>query len=486
MAQSNLNSYIGSVLANSTWTGTKEVINNSISIVCFLNTTVDLTINVYQSVDNKTFYNTDTYLASVSTYGTQTRTQFYTKGQWGYITLTNSTLVDSNSVVLRTLYTPNNHDGTLQQPSYVILENNLPIVVSGVVEVSKIDQALPSGTNALGSVSVSNLPSQPLVFGENSNFVFYPSIENNTISVYADGIAGVNVAGGWQYANTPAGKINWYCYSSATPETDYKVSQLTSMYTIINQQSTLGLSLAENPFIIIYTRPTSTATTWYQNKLFFGSNAGTDTTGIKLLYTGNDPTDIHPEIIGVNRIKLDFNLSLSTATLALAQNDSIFLGSLQTTNNTTTPNSFSFTMQEFGAEWKKTPSILPIEFNKLQISGTVNMLNATNLSYFNYATITGSSFALNFVDIQQYSTCDIYLKADSVVSVGGMQFDIQYSPDGTNWFSSSTTLTLTTIQPQAINIGNVNATSYIRLYYSTLTPLDVATNVKYWINAKSL
>jgi hypothetical protein len=132
MSQSNLNSYIGNINAGASFTGVKEVINGSISIVCFLNTLVDLTISVFQSVDNTTYYNTDTFLASVATYGTQTRTQFYSKGQWAYIVLTNNTGVTATSVLLRTLYTPNNHDGTFSQPSYVSIVNSAtPIVVGG-------------------------------------------------------------------------------------------------------------------------------------------------------------------------------------------------------------------------------------------------------------------------------------------------------------------------------------------------------------------
>ena len=100
MAQSNLNSYIGNINAGASFTGVKEVINGNISIVCFLNTLIDLTINVFQSVDGITFYNTDTFLASVSTYGTQTRTQFYIKGQWGYIVLTNNTGAVATIVLL--------------------------------------------------------------------------------------------------------------------------------------------------------------------------------------------------------------------------------------------------------------------------------------------------------------------------------------------------------------------------------------------------
>ena len=420
MSQSTLNSFIGNIPAGGKFEGRKEVINGSISIVCVLKSTDDLTLNVYQSPEGFNFIKTNTYITNVALHGPQVRIQFYIEGIRGYIELVNNNATTANDVILRTIYTPNNHDGTLIQPTFVNVVNTIPVVVGGIVEVSKIDQALPAGanaigsvtvsnlpatqpvsgtvaisnlpatqpvsgtvavssinsalptgTNALGSVVVSNLPAQPLVYGENNNFVFYPTPANNTPAIAGGETQGTNVTGGWKYTNAVTGKINWYCYSSATSATDYKVSQLNSMYAVVNQQSTLGLATAQNPFIIIYTRPTSTATTWYQNKFFFGSNALTDTTGVRLLYTGADPVDIHPEIVAPNRIQLDFKPLLSTSTIALSQNESVWLGSLQTTNNTTPAGSFDFTMQEFGVDWVKTPSVLPIEFNSVVVSGTV-------------------------------------------------------------------------------------------------------------------
>jgi hypothetical protein len=406
MSQSTLNSYRGPILAGGSFTGIPEVINGSISIVCLIRHTVDVVLNVFQSPDGVSYILSDTFNASVPLQGNQSRVQFYTKGQKGYIQVQNLGIVNDPDVILRTLYTPNNHDGTKLQPTYVSIEGTIPIgpisgtvevskivdplptgtnalgsvsvsnfpatqPVSGTVAVSSIASALPAGTNALGSVSVSNFPVQQLVSGENSNFEFYPTPANNTSAIYADGTQGTNVSGGWKYTNAITGKINWYCYSSPSAEKDYKVSQLNSMYTVVNQQSTLGLATAQNPFIIIYTRPTSTATTWYQNKFFFGSNALTDTTGVRLLYTGSDPVGVHPEIVAPNRIQLDFKPLLSTSTLALSQNESVWLGSLQTTNNTTPAGSFDFTMQEFGVDWVKSPSVLPIEFNSVVVSGTV-------------------------------------------------------------------------------------------------------------------
>jgi len=531
MSQSNLNSFQGNIGANSSFVGKKEVINSNISLICVLKTPIDLTLNIYQSPDGVNYIKTNTYITNIALNGQQARIQFYIEGLWGYVELVNNNASPANDVILRTIYTANNHDGTITQPTYVNVVNTIPVVIGGVIEVSKIDQALPAGANAIGSVSVSNLPAtqpvsgtvaisnlpatqpvsgtvavssiasalpvgtnaigsvvvsnlpaQPLVYGENNNFVFYPTPANNTPAIYADKTQGVNVSGGWQYANiNNTGKINWYCYSSATPATDYKVSQLNSMYTVINQQSTLGLAQAQNPFIIIYTRPTSTATTWYQNKFFFGSNALTDTTGVRLLYTGADPVDIHPEIVAPNRIQLDFKPLLSTSTIALSQNESVWLGSLQTTNNTSPANSFSFTMQEFGVDWVKTPSVLPIEFNSVVVSGNVNLTQSLNTATYNQP-VSGGGFQGTAYDMGDNSIVDILLLASGIVATGVIRLD--YSIDGTNWFPNNTTpYTISITDLHLTIIGLKTGSRFIRVS-SSLGSNFLATNLQMVYSSK--
>jgi hypothetical protein len=87
---------------------------------------------------------------------------------------------------------------------------------------------------------------------------------------------------------------------------------------------------------------------------------------MKLLYTGIDPIDVHPEITGINRIKLDFNLALSTKSEAAAANELVGAGTLQTTANTPV-GQFNFTMSQFGVDWLKVNSPLPIENGKVQV-----------------------------------------------------------------------------------------------------------------------
>jgi hypothetical protein len=181
MSQTELNSFSGTIAGGSSFIGKPEVINGSISVVCFVETTVDLVLQLWQSIDGKTpYFLTDSFLASVSLYGTQTRTQFYTKAQWGYIKLVNVGVPAAPNVLLRTLLTPNNHDGTFTQPStiagsvsilnglqatektfntlrYISCDNNGDLIVNGSVEVSA-----RSGTGFLSyltdNVAVATMP----------------------------------------------------------------------------------------------------------------------------------------------------------------------------------------------------------------------------------------------------------------------------------------------------------------------------------------
>ena len=162
MSQSELNSFSGTINGGSSFIGRPVVINGSISVVCFVETTIDLVIEFWQSIDGKTpYFLTDTFLTSVSLYGTKTRTQFYTKAQWGYIKLVNVGIPPATNVLLRTLLTPNNHDGTSTQPStiagsvsilnglqatektfntlrYISCDNNGDLIVAGSVEANNL------------------------------------------------------------------------------------------------------------------------------------------------------------------------------------------------------------------------------------------------------------------------------------------------------------------------------------------------------------
>ena len=268
---------------------------------------------------------------------------------------------------------------------------NYPVVqdISGTVTVASITASLPAGTAHLGEVSIANYPAVQVVAGEEVDYMFFPTPATNVAQVYADGIPGVNVTGGWSYTSTQTGtppftgssnKINWYLYGSAGASTDYKVSQLTNVYAVINQKSILGMA-SELPFITIYTRPDSgtNAASWYKNKLTYDTlhNSLYDgTTGMKLLYTGDDPVAIHPEITGLNRVKLNFDPDFSSvASESLAQGNGVMLGSLQT-NSLAAPNGTrNFVFQEYSMLWAKTPEVIPIKQNQVQVFDTA--LNAS-------------------------------------------------------------------------------------------------------------
>jgi hypothetical protein len=332
----------------------------------------------------------------------------------------------------------------------------------GIVSVSNF----PAVQDISGSVSIDNFPAQQLVAGENSNYVFYPTAANNIPAIYADGVKGTDVAGGWQYANGITNKINWYCYGSLTPETDYKVSQLSSMYAVVNNLSTLGLNTAQNPWIMIYTRMDSGTNSgaFFKSKLFFGSNAHTDINGVKLLYTGEDPVDIHPEITGINRIQLQFISALSdNKQLADVQNESILAGSLQTTNNTTPVNSFFFTMTEFGVDWVKSPAVLPIEFGKVQIGGVVNLTPVANTVTITQA-VSGVNFTSTAFDMGENSLLDVLMLTTTTGSFAAGNVRLDYSPDGVNWTpNNTTTYAFTAGDPHAVVLGVKTGSRYVRV-----------------------
>lgn len=316
-----------------------------------------------------------------------------------------------------------------------------------------------------GTVAVSNFPTLQLVSGQNNNYAFYPTAANNLPAIYADGTKGTNVTGGWQYINQITGEINWYCYGSPGSATDYKVSQLQSMYTVINQQTTLGLAQGQNPFIIVYTRPTGDGDAlWYKSKYFFGSNAHTDISGTKLLYTGEDPVDIHPEITGIDRIQLLFILGQSTKTLEAGADESIWTSALKTTNNTSPAGSFNFTMLEFGAVWDTVESPLPIEFGRVQcdVLGTVGLTPSIITATYNQA-VTDVSFNGTGFDMGENSLVDILLLASASGAANG-NVRLDYSVDGSTWYPDNTnTYPITTTDLHYVIAGKKTGSRYIRV-----------------------
>jgi len=384
-----LNSVSRQLTGYATYTGTIAIchLEDSITINILASGNVSVVIRQYATNQNiPALYNSD-QAYSVSPNVRQT-IQVPITSPWFNVIVNNleSTSINinvntylslsSNAVIVQQLESLNE---TASSTSNVVITGSLPSGTNTIGSVG-ITGSLPSGTNTIGSVGITgSVPSgtntigSVQCLGQNSNFNFFPTVDNNTIQIYADGVKGTNVTGGWQFTNTAVNKINWYLYqapvtSTGAPTTaGQTVSSINSVYCVINQQSTLGLAQAQNPFVIIYTIPDSgTNASFYKSKLFYGSNAFTDILGLKLLYTGTDPVDIHPEITGINRIKLDFNLSLSTKTEAQASSELVGSCTLQTTANTPV-GQFNFTMAQFGVDWEKVNVLLPIENGKVVV-----------------------------------------------------------------------------------------------------------------------
>ena len=251
---------------------------------------------------------------------------------------------------------------------------------------------------------VNNFPDPPavqVVAGHETDYIGFATTATNIPQVYADGIPGVNVTGGWSYTNTLVGvppytgsrnKINWYLYNSATPDTDFSVSQISNVYAVINQKSTLG-SQTQLPYFVIYTRPDSGVNnggTFYKNKLTFGGFSFVGTMGMMLLYTGDDPVGVHPEITGANRYKLEFNTVASTATLASASGEGAYLASLHTDSDPKPDGTRNFVFSEFSMMWDKNPIVIPISQNQVQVKDTA-LNTSVNTLVNNFAGITITS-----------------------------------------------------------------------------------------------
>ena len=434
MPRSKANDRTFPLLAGATFTGTAESTAEHIAITVNVLVPTNCTLTIQQSYNKATWLITEEYAITANTHKT---VQQAVGLEYFRVILTNNGITQTFCHMVTTL-------------SSSLTQN---------VNIRSLEASRDS-------VTIGNLPADQLITGENSNFEFYPTDANNTVAIYADGTKGTTVPSGWQYTNTVNGKINWYCYTSPTPETDYKVSQLTSMYTVINQQSTLGLATAQNPWIMMYTRPTGVndGAYWYHSKLFFGSNAHTDISGVKLLYTGTDPVGVHPEITGINRIQLLFVSALSdNKQLADVQNESITLGTLQTTNNTTPVGSFNFTMQEFGAAWSTVQSVLPIEFGKVQVGGVVGLTPALNTVTITQA-VTGFNFASTAYDMGENSLLDVLMQTTTVGSFAAGNVRLDYSPDGVTWTPNNTTTYAFTLgDPHAVALGIKTGSRYVRV-----------------------
>lgn len=258
---------------------------------------------------------------------------------------------------------------SINSTSTSIQENTLQIETTNA-EISNYTNLMNNKITKCDTDNVAISSGSIDVYGRQSNFNFFPTPENNTINIYADETKGTNVVGGWSFTNTGApSKINWYIYAASNPlgnptNSGQSVASASSVYAVINQSS---VTTPKYPFVVIYTRANSgTNAGPFKSRLVF-QNTTTATTGMKLLYTGSDPVDVHPEITGANRVNLPFVLGASTKTLAAAAGEEILSVSLQTDSGALA-GVYNFVMQQFGVQWLNTPFILPVQAGKVMVN----------------------------------------------------------------------------------------------------------------------
>jgi hypothetical protein len=280
----------------------------------------------------------------------------------------------------------------------------LDVTGTGEAEFLSCSQIQLTDIHSVNSLHtyVDNVPVVQVVAGRETPYIGFATPETNIPQVYADGIPGINVTGGWLYSSTQVGvapftgssnKINWYLYNSATPDTDFSVSQLSNVYAVINQKSTLGTQ-AQLPFFTIYTRPDSGVNnggTFFKNRLTFGGQSFAGTMGQMLLFTGDDPVDIHPEITGVSRLRLQYNTVASTTTFQAAQGESIYLATLQTDSDPKPNGTRNFVFSEFSMIWSQAPVVIPISQSQVQVfDKALNASAATLVTDLSGITITAN------------------------------------------------------------------------------------------------
>jgi hypothetical protein len=93
----------------------------------------------------------------------------------------------------------------------------------------------------------------------------------------------------------------------------------------------------------------------------------------------------------------------------------------------------------------------------------------------------------SIISLNAYSFTDIYMVCESISSVGGMKFLVQFSPDGIIWFESSFNFTITALNLNGSALTIKTALPRIRLIADPANlPLDTASNVSLWITTKAI
>jgi hypothetical protein len=349
----------------------------------------------------------------------------------------------------------------------------LPVTIEN--DVTLADGTIPHLNYATDSILDAGVY-KPTNDGINSYFEITADVVNNVAFYYADETQGTNaLGGGWQFTSTASvgknTKINWYMYQ---PKTDVVIGDLTSInatntyYTIITN---VGI---EFPLIYIYTKPTVPATkitggvggsAWYQSKFVYqATQAGTNTGQQCLLYVGKDPTTISPLIPHIRLSQLN---SLCQGTLQT--NEIVMSASLQTSSNIVSPpGNFSLTMFKFGVIIAPVNTPLKVDangaLNVVVSNPAVNPRGGQTL-WATLSTGVGGFSASADLANKPVLNLTFYGNSNSATT-----FTVQFSNNGTTWYSSEYTHTL--VAPGDWGFSITASPFYVRLTSSA----DVSCN----------
>jgi hypothetical protein len=372
----------------------------------------------------------------------------------------------------------------LQGVTGTVAVSSLPDLTGLVVDIEGQAVALVPGTIPhLNYATDSILDSgvyKPTDDGENSYFEITASPVNNVVLYYADETKGTDaMGGGWQFASTASGtkntKINWYMYQ---PKTDVVVGDLTSINAMNTYYTIITNVGVEFPLIYIYTKPTVPATkitgalggsAWYQSKFVYqATQAGTNTGQQCLLYVGKDPTDIRNDIPHIKLSQLD---SLCQGTLQT--NEIVMSASLQTSSDPVSPpNNFSLTMFKFGVIIAPVNTPLKVDANgALNVVISNPAVNSRGGQTLWATTSTGAGGFSASADLANKAVLNLTFYGNSNTAT---VFTVQFSNNGTTWYSSDYTHTLVTAGDWGFSI--TASPFYVRLTSSVNVSCNAILN----------
>lgn len=146
---------------------------------------------------------------------------------------------------------------------------------------------------------------------------------------------------GWYFQNnTTTGamsSMNWYFYSDSLTNSA-SLGSLTSGYAIVTMNTHSAVSASHRPYFTVYTYPQPAdlaAGRWYQSRLTYQMTASA-VPGVKyLMYFGQNPTDVSPEL---PRINLPLYTGAGTTTFGpRGANEVVYTAALFTSAIVSTP-----------------------------------------------------------------------------------------------------------------------------------------------------